>query len=196
MVTANLLHSHQSLAGMTKGAWPPGALPLPSSKPLTAADWGRPTQLDALLIKQHLQSCTSSQHATQAAPSGHYDSETAAYLAQQGTPQQGVQEGTPSVAAPGSIPFQDASAAAAAEAASMLPPGVQGSQPVQMPMPHELSASYYGWSMAYQQPLEQPAVRHMRCVDIKQYQSPAEGMIVLRLPIVHHRPAHGSSCLP
>ena len=96
----------------------------------------------------------------QAAPSEYYDSETAAYLAQQGTPQHSAQHGTPSAAAQGSTPFQDASAAAAADAASMLPPGMQGSQPEQMPMPHELSASYYGWPMAYQQPLEQLAVRH------------------------------------
>lgn len=100
----------------------------------------------------------------QAVPSGHYDSETAAYLAQQGT----MQDGTPSAATPGSTPFQDASAAAAAEAASMLPPGAQGSQPVQMPMPHELSASYYGWAMAYQQPLEQPAVRQFHAMYLHQ----------------------------
>ena len=101
----------------------------------------------------------------QAAPAGHYDSETAAYLAQQGTPQHSTQDGTPSAAAPGWTPFQGASAATAADAASMLPLGMQGGQAEQMPMPHELSASYYGWPMAYQQPLEQLAVRrvHAHC---------------------------------
>ena len=97
--------------------------------------------------------------ALQQATSGeHYDSETAAYLAQQGTPQHSVQEATPSNAAHASTPFQDASASYPLEPVSMGPPGIQLSQAVQMSMPHELDTSYYGWPMAYAQPAQLPVV--------------------------------------
>ena len=94
----------------------------------------------------------------QAPPAAQYDSETAAYLAQQGTPRLGAQEGTPSAAAPQSTPFHGTAAPYPAEAASMAPPGTQLTQPVQMSMPHELDASYYGWAMPYQLPPQQPVV--------------------------------------
>lgn len=95
----------------------------------------------------------------QTTPAAQYDSETAAYLAQQETLQTGAQEEKLSAAAPHLTPFQDPSASYPAEAASMAPPGMQHSQVVQMSMPHELQPSYYGWPMAYQAPPQQPAVR-------------------------------------
>lgn len=94
----------------------------------------------------------------QALPTAQYDSETAAYLAQQGTPQHGPQEGTPTAAALQSTPFHGLSASYPGEAASMAPPGSQLTQTVQMSMPHELDTSYYGWPMPYQLPPQQPMV--------------------------------------
>ena len=93
----------------------------------------------------------------QVASGAHYDSETAAYLAQQGTPQHSAQESTPSAIAHASTPFQDASASYTVEA-SMVPPDIQLSQAVQMSMPHELDTSYYGWPVAYAQSLQLPVV--------------------------------------
>ncbi len=56
------------------------------------------------------------------------------------------------------MPFHGSAAAYPAEAASMAPPGMQHTQPVQMSMPQELDASYYGWPMPYQLPPQQPVV--------------------------------------
>ena len=93
----------------------------------------------------------------QAPPAAQYDSETAAYLAQQGTPRHGPQEGTRAAGAQ-STPFHGPPAPYPMEAASMAPPGMLLTQTVQMSMPHELDTSYYGWPMPYQLPPQQPVV--------------------------------------